>query len=159
MIHVHTYEKWWMGLSIIVLVVFAAAIGVAAFMSGIQVPVPEARVDPNTVAQSGPFAEPGVRELAPGKYEAYIRAQASPWKFEPAEIRVKVGSTVTFYLTSVDVQHGFKLEGTNINAMILPGQISKMTATFDKAGEYPFVCHEYCGVGHQNMFGKVVVEP
>lgn len=159
MIHVHTYEKWWMGISVVALAVFAAAIGVSAFMGGIQVPVPEARIDPNTVGQSDAFATPGLRELAPGKYEAHILAQAQPWKFVPAEITVPAGSTVTFYLTSADVQHGFKLQDTNINVMILPGQVSKMTVTFDKPGEYPFVCHEYCGVGHQNMFGKVIVEP
>jgi heme/copper-type cytochrome/quinol oxidase subunit 2 len=41
-------------------------------------------------------------------------AQASPWKFNPAEMRVPTGATVTFYLTSVDVQHGFK--GTKVKS-------------------------------------------
>jgi len=71
---------------------------------------------------------------------------------------VPVGSTVTFYVTSADVQHGFKLEGTNINVMVLPGQVTKMTATFNQKGTFPFVCTEYCGVGHQNMFGTLVVK-
>ncbi|MBI5053885.1 MAG: cytochrome c oxidase subunit II, partial [Chloroflexi bacterium] len=92
------------------------------------------------------------------KYVAYVRAQASPWKFFPEKIEVPLNSTVTFYVTSGDVQHGFRIDGTNINVMILPGQVSKMTAKFNKAGEFPFVCHEYCGVGHQNMFGKVIVK-
>jgi cytochrome c oxidase subunit 2 len=159
MIHVHTYEKWWIVLSVIMLVALTAAVGISAFVVGIQVPSPEARVDPKTVAQTPPFDNPGLRELAPGKYDAYVLAQASPWKFYPSEIRVPVGATVTFYVTSVDVQHGFKVEGTNINMMILPGQVSKLTTTFNQAGEFPYVCTEYCGVGHQNMFGKIVVEP
>lgn len=159
MMHVDFYEKWWIGLSIAVLAVFAAAIGLSGFMASIQVPVPEARVDPNVVSQDGPFAEPGLRELAPGKYEAHILAQASPWKFTPNEIRVPVGSTVTFYLTSADVQHGFDIRNTNLNMMVLPGQISRLTVTFDTPGEYPYICHEYCGVGHQNMYGKIIVEP
>ncbi len=159
MIHVHTYEKWWIAFTIIMLVAFTAAIGLSAFVTGIQVPAPEARVDPKTVAQTPPFDNPGLRELAPGKYEAYIVAQASPWKFYPSEIRVPLGSTVTFFVVSVDVQHGFRVQDTNVNMMVLPGQVSKLTATFDKAGEFPYVCSEYCGVGHQNMFGKVIVEP
>ena len=159
MIHVHVYEKWWMVLTAIMLVAFTAAVGLSAFASGIQVPSPEARVDPKTVAQTPPFDNPGLRELAPGKYDAYILAQASPWKYYPSEIRVPLGATVTFYVTSVDVQHGFRVQDTNVNMMVLPGQISKLTATFDKAGEFPYVCSEYCGVGHQNMFGKVIVEP
>ena len=159
MIHVHTYEKWWIALTIVMLVAFTAAVGLSAFASGIQVPAPEARVDPKTVAQTPPFDNPGLRELAPGKYDAYIVAQASPWKYYPSEIRVPLGATVTFYVTSVDVQHGFRVQDTNVNMMVLPGQVAKLTATFDKAGEFPYVCSEYCGVGHQNMFGKVIVEP
>jgi len=158
MIYVETYERYWILLSLAALVVFAAAIGVSAFMLGIQVPSPEALVNPNTVAKSGNFANPGLRQLAPNKYEAYIRAAANPWKFRPDKLEVPVGSTVTFYVTSADVQHGFKLEGTNINVMVLPGQVTKMTATFNQKGTFPFVCTEYCGVGHQNMFGTLVVK-
>ncbi len=158
MIQVHQYEKWWIGLSIAVLAVISITVGVAGFMLGVQVPVPEALVNPNTVAQSGNFSNPGVRQLAPKKYEVYVRAEANPWKFRPDKIEIPVGSTVTFYVTSADVQHGFKLEGTNINVQVLPGQVSKMTATFNQPGTYDFVCTEYCGVGHQNMFGTLTVK-
>lgn len=159
MIHIDPYEKLWIGISTLVLVVFAVAVGVAGFALGIQVPTPESRIDPRSVQESGPWAEPGIRELAPGRYEAHILAQASPWRFYPKEIRMPAGATVTFYITSADVQHGFDIPGTNINMMVLPGQVSKLTRTFNEAGEYLFTCTEYCGVGHQNMFGKIVVEP
>jgi cytochrome c oxidase subunit 2 len=158
MIHVNTYERWWIGLSIAMLVVFAVAIGVSGFVLGFKVPSPEARVDPNTVSKTGNFANPGLRQLAPGKYEAYIRAEANPWKFRPDVMNVPVNSTVTFYVTSADVQHGFKIEGTNANLQVLPGQVSKVTITFTTKGQYPFVCAEYCGLGHQNMFGTITVE-
>jgi cytochrome c oxidase subunit 2 len=42
---------------------------------------------------------------------------------------------------------------------IVPGQVSKLTYTFDNAGEYLFVCTEYCGSAHAAMFGKLIVEP
>ena len=158
MIHVDTYEKYWIWLTLAVLVVFNVAVGISGFMLGVQVPVPERLVDPNTIAKTGNFANPGLRTLAPNKYEAYILTQASPWKFLPDKLEVPVNSTVTFYVTSVDVQHGFKLEGTNVNVQILPGQISKMTVTFTQKGTFPFVCTEFCGVGHQNMFGTLVVK-
>ncbi|HFE66111.1 MAG TPA: cytochrome C oxidase subunit II, partial [Chloroflexi bacterium] len=98
-----------------------------------------------------------VRELAPNKYEAYILAQT--WTFLPNRITVPVGSTVTFYVTSKDVQHGFNIQQTNVNMMVVPGEVSTLTLTFDEPGEYTFVCNEYCGVGHQTMYGTVVVEP
>ncbi len=157
-LHVDRYEKIYIYISIAVLVIFASAITVAGYSLGIQVPSPSQRVNPNTVASEGPFSDPGLRELAPGKYELYIRAEASPWRYYPDAVTIPVGATVTFYITSADVQHGFNLQGTNINFMVLPGQVSTLTYTFKEAGEYPFVCTEYCGVGHQNMYGVITVE-
>jgi cytochrome c oxidase subunit 2 len=43
--------------------------------------------------------------------------------------------------------------------MLLPGQLSRVTARFDKPGEYPMICHEYCGIAHHTMGGKIIVEP
>lgn len=155
-LHVDRYERNWIRFSIVLLVAFFAAVVVAGFALGIQLPGPEQRVDPRTVAEEGPFAQPGLREVSPGVYDAYVLAQV--FFFTPNELTVPVGSTVTFYVTSVDVQHGFKLQNTNVNMQIIPGQVSKLTATFDEAGIYDWVCNEYCGLGHAGMFGRVVVE-
>jgi cytochrome c oxidase subunit 2 len=159
--HIDPRERNYIVVTIALIVVFATALLVSAFAYGIQVPTPYARVNPNEVATPGasPWGDPldeRVRELAPNKYEAYILAQY--WAFLPNRITIPRGSTITFYVTSKDVQHGFIIAGTNINMMIIPGQVSTLTATFDKAGEYNFVCNEYCGVGHQTMFGTIVVE-
>jgi cytochrome c oxidase subunit 2 len=62
-------------------------------------------------------------------------------------------------VTSKDVQHGFQIDGTNVNMQIVPGQVSKLSHTFTVPGEYRFVCHEYCGAGHAAMYGKVIVTP
>ncbi len=158
MMHVDRLEKIYIYISIAMLVVFATAITIAGFALGIQVPSPDQLIDPNTVAEVGPFADPGLKELSPGKYELYIRAEASPWRFYPDAVTIPKGATVTIHVTSADVQHGFKIQDTNINFMVLPGQVSTLTYTFDEVGEYPYVCSEYCGVGHQNMYGVITVE-
>ena len=158
MMPIDRLEKIYIYVSIAVLVIFTVAITIAGFALGIQVPSPSQLIDPNTVSSEGPFSEPGLKELSPGNYELYIRAEASPWRFYPDEVTVPVGSTVTFHVTSADVQHGFSLQNTNINFMVLPGQVSTLTHTFSETGEYPYVCTEYCGVGHQNMFGVMTVE-
>ncbi len=154
--HIDPYEKNWIRLSIGLLVVFALAVTIAGFAMGIQVPSPEARVDPRTVADEGPWAEPGLRELAPGKYEAYVLAQT--WQFTPREMTIPAGSEVTFYITSKDVQHGFKLQNTNINVMVIPGQVSKLSVKIDEPGRYDYICTEFCGLGHAAMFGTLIVE-
>ncbi|NOX61658.1 MAG: cytochrome C oxidase subunit II [Chloroflexi bacterium] len=155
--HVDPYERTWIIVSVLLLVLFFAAVTVAGLAMGIRVPGPVARVNPNTVAQEGPFAEPGLRELAPGKYEAYVLART--WQYQPRELTVPVGSTVTFFVTSPDVQHGFKIQDTNANMMVIPGQITSLTVHFTRPGEYEYICTEYCGLGHGAMFGKVIVTP
>lgn len=161
-LHIDAYERNWMIISFILLVLFASAVSVAAFGMGIQVPAPEQRVDPRTVATdpNSPWSNPGLREIAPGKYDAYILAHAVPqWEYLPKELTVPVGSTVSFYVTSPDVQHGFKIQDTNVNFQVIPGQVSKLTVTFDKPGTYNFICTEYCGSGHAVMYGAIIVTP
>lgn len=155
--HVDSYERRWVIVSLVLLVLFAATITVAGFALGFQVPGDESRVDPRTVADSAPWNNPGLRDLGNGEYEVYVISRQ--YVFEPNEIRIPVGATVTFYVTSVDVQHGFKLQDTNINMQVVPGQVSKLTHTFEKAGEFPYICHEYCGIGHAAMAGSLFVEP
>jgi cytochrome c oxidase subunit 2 len=136
--HIDPYERNWIRISIGLLIGFAIAITVAGFSFGFQVPSPEQRVDPRTVATdpNSPWSEPGLRELT-----------------------IPVGSTVTFYITSKDVQHGFKLQNTNLNVQVVPGQVSKLTISFDKPGQYDYICSEYCGAAHAAMFGTLIVEP
>lgn len=161
-LHIDRYEAIWIRLTLAMLVVFTIAVVLSSFAWGIQLPGYYQRIDPATLTDpSSPFANPGLRELAPGKYEAYMTAQV--WSFSPAELRIPVGSEVTFYVTARDVQHGFKIAETNINMMILPGQISTLKATFEEAGTYNLLCHEYCGaggptIGHHTMYGQIIVE-
>jgi cytochrome c oxidase subunit 2 len=133
------------------------ALIVTAFGAGIHVPGADGRVDPTTLAETAPFSDPGVVEVGPGRYE--VRMVAGIWVFSPPEIRVPAGSTVTFIATSRDVIHGLFLHGANVNLMLLPGLVAKATAQFHTPGEHLFVCHEYCGIAHHTMFGRVIVEP
>ena len=151
------YEKNWMRLSVALLTIFFATVSVAGFAMGFQVNGEDGEVDPRTVLDSAPWSEPGLRQIGENEYEAYVVAQT--WAFVPRELEVPVGSTVTIYVTSPDLQHGFKITDTNVNAMVVPGQVSKMTFTFDEVGEFPYICHEYCGSGHASMFGVVNVVP
>ena len=154
---INRYERIWMMVSIAALVVMVVAIALAGFGAGMQLPGVGGAVDPRTVASTAPFNQPGVYEVAPGKYQVIMLTFT--WAFDPKEITVPVGSEVTFKITSRDVTHGIYIEDTNINLMIVPGQISETTYVFDKPGTYFYACHEYCGVGHQAMSGTLIVEP
>jgi cytochrome c oxidase subunit 2 len=97
--------------------------------------------------------------VAPGHYEAVV--YASNAGFEPREIHVPVGATVTFKLTSRDQPHGYLIEGTPIAVDLFPEGVAEATHTFTEVREHLLICHVYCGGGiHEAMQGKViVVEP
>src|SRR5688572_12315965 len=101
------------------------------------------------------YTEPKVVKLADSTYQVF--AVASMWQFQPSEIYIPIGSEVDFFLTSKDVVHGFNIAPKNVNMMAVYGAINKTTVKFDKPGVYDIVCHEYCGVGHQNMRAQVIV--
>jgi len=153
--HIHRYERWWMAFGITMLVAFLAIIAVAAVADNINPPGGMQQVDPAKVASTPPFDHPGLRRLAEGKYEAYYVVQV--FSFTPAAVTVPLGSTVTFYVTSPDVVHGFFIAGTDVNMMVIPGWVNMQTHTFKKRGTYLLLCHEYCGIGHQNMFAKIEI--
>ncbi len=94
--------------------------------------------------------------MGPGRYEVVLLGSA--WSWNPAEIRVPAGSEVTFLAAATDVIHGLHIEGTRVNMMLIPGQISRNTFRFEEPGEHLLICHEYCGAAHHLMSGKVIVE-
>ncbi len=101
------------------------------------------------------YREPKIIKLDENTYQVF--SVASMWQFQPSEIYIPVGSEVDFYLTSKDVVHGFNISEKNVNMMAVYGAINKTTVKFDKPGVYDIICHEYCGVGHQNMRAQVIV--
>ena len=154
---IYLYELAWILPSVAIPVGMLVALIVTAFGAGIHVPSDEGRIDPTKVAETVPFNDPGVVEVTPGHDE--VRMVAGIWVFTPNEIRVPVGSKVTFIATSRDVIHGLFIRHADVNVMLLPGQIARVTARFPRAGEYPLLCHEYCGIAHHTMAGKIIVEP
>ncbi len=88
-------------------------------------------------------------------YEIHFLARM--WRFEPSKVVVPVGSTLDVAVTSKDVTHGFQILGTNVNLMALPFVLTTGHVHFNKPGIYHIVCHEYCGMAHQNMNALIEV--
>lgn len=149
-------EKVFLWSTAVVLALFFGGIVLSVSESGIHLPDKVDTIDPTEVSSTPPFDAPGVYERGAGEYEVVVIAKA--WAFEPAEITVPADAEVTFTVTSQDVIHGFMIPETQVNAMVIPGHITRVTYTFDEAGEHNIICHEFCGIGHHGMFGKVVVE-
>ena len=89
--------------------------------------------------------------------EQVVRIVAKRFEFVPAEVHLKKGVATVLELTSADVPMGFSAPDFKVRADVLPGTISRVTITPDKAGSFGFVCDVFCGSGHEDMQGTIVV--
>jgi len=153
--HIDRYERYWIIIASATMGVFFAALVAGAVIFGVRPPEPAGFLNPSELENTA-FAEPGLRDMGNGHYEVHMVGRM--WAWDPAEITVPAGARVTFNVTSADVTHGMLIEHHNLNLQIVPGHITRGTVTFDRPGEYHYLCHEYCGAGHQVMYGVVIVE-
>jgi cytochrome c oxidase subunit II len=96
-----------------------------------------------------PIAEP-----APGG-DAYLIGRM--WSWYPI-LKLRQGETYRVHLSSLDLQHGFSLQPLNMNFQVMPGYDHVLTITPTSKGEFTIVCNEFCGIGHDKMIGKILVE-
>ena len=68
------------------------------------------------------------------------------------------GDLVKLNITSVDVTHGFALPDFGVNSNLEPGKTVPVEFTADKTGEFSFFCNVYCGEGHKDMKGTLIVK-
>ena len=66
---------------------------------------------------------------------------------------------MTLRFASPDVIHGLLVTGTNVNTMVIPGYVSQVHTEFTRTGDLLMPCHEYCGLGHSEMWATVQVIP
>lgn len=157
MFHMPKLEKIWLSIGIGSLIVFLIITGVLGVSMGLNPPDGlKTTIEPEMVEAAPPFNNRGLEQIGPNEYVATILSYT--FGYDPIEIRIPKDATVHFQMTSKDVIHGFHVPGTPINLMLTPGHITEYTYTFKEAGEYLFLCHEYCGIAHEVMYGKLIVE-
>ena len=89
--------------------------------------------------------------------EPVIRVTAKKFEYSPNEITVKKDVPVVLEITSLDRDHGFKLRALGIRADIKPGAVTRVRIVPHKTGRFPFECDVFCGSGHEDMGGELVV--
>jgi cytochrome c oxidase subunit 2 len=155
-IHIPRYERIWLSIGGITLVIFLVLFGIMAFSMSLNPPGHMKIIDPQSVDQTPPFDIPGVRAVGENEYR--IVMVASLFMFQPSPINIPAGAKVHFLVTSRDVVHGLEIPGTNVNMMVIPGHVTEYTYTFKQPGQYLILCNEYCGTGHQIMMGQINIE-
>jgi len=113
-----------------------------------QIIEPEVIEEPE-VEEKVVMEEPTVKEFT---------VEASQWKFTPSTITVNKGDTVRLKVISKDVTHGLAIPAFGIDQRLNSGGEIEVVFVADKAGEFPFYCTVFCGRGHSDMTGVLVVE-
>lgn len=101
--------------------------------------------------------------------------KARQYSFDPPRIIVNKGDEIHIRLASLDVIHGFFLEGHDISALIEPGKTGfklrhpskdedyahaeEIVFTANRAGKFRYRCSHTCGAMHPFMQGEMIVRP
>ena len=104
------------------------------------------------------FASIGFASLAEPQ-EKVIAVTAKRYEFSPSVIELKLGVPVVLELSSLDRKHGFQIPDLHLEVEIVPGKTTRVRLVPDKAGTFEFHCHIFCGSGHEEMTGQLVVKP
>lgn len=149
---------WAGGVSVFVL----AALGMILFTAlamGVNPPSNVERIDPKTLHLEGEFAEHNLGTTVAGDGTVTVRMIATQFMFVPQCLAVPANRRVTLRFATPDVIHGLLITGTNVNTMVIPGYVSQVHTRFTKTGDLLMPCHEYCGLGHSEMWATVQVMP
>jgi cytochrome c oxidase subunit 2 len=121
-------------------------------------------VDParrKLVRAAGAFSLTATASVLVGAQDAEVRIAVVARKFEfvPDEIQVRRGDRVVLKFSAPDVAMGFALPAFKLRTDIVPGQVAELRFTADHEGRFDFVCDQFCGSGHEDMNGTLVVTP
>jgi cytochrome c oxidase subunit 2 len=152
-------ERTWTWISLAIAVVMGLMLGYFAVANNLHPPSNVETIDSSRLHLSEEFAEDklGVKTNPDGSVR--VTLVAARYGFYPPRIEVPVDTPVTFRLASADVLHGVHVPNTNMATMVVPGYIAEVSTTFPRTGEFSLLCNEYCGLGHDSMWSRLVVVP
>jgi len=152
-------ELLWAAVSMGVVSVIMLAIIYAGLVHHINPPSNIETIDPNTLHLTGEFTEGNLGTRVESNGQITSRIVATQFTFQPRCIVVPAERPVTLRFASPDVIHGILVTGTNVNTMVVPGYVSQVHTEFTRTGDLLMPCHEYCGLGHSQMWATVRVVP
>jgi len=155
-------ERNWLLVAFIWCVIMTAMMPLWYFFGRQNVPATTYRVVPDGfVEEVNAFVEEyqvgeehGLPVVAPPPGDIYLLARQFQWY---PILQLEKGQTYQLHLSSADVSHGFSLQPTNLNLMVLPGYDYVIQLTPTEAGDFNVICNEYCFYGHHTMIGKIIV--
>jgi cytochrome c oxidase subunit 2 len=100
----------------------------------------------------------------PDAYEVFVVGKQWMWKVqhpggqrEINELHLPAGRPVKVTLISEDVIHDFGIPAFRVKVDVLPARYVSTWYHPTTPGRYHLFCNQYCGTGHADMVGRVVV--
>jgi cytochrome c oxidase subunit 2 len=145
-------------------------VGYTAVVMNVHPPSNVEAIDSTRLHLTPEFAEDnlGVKRESDGAVVA--RVVMARYMVHPQEFTLPADTPILIRAASADVLHGLHVAGTNIGTQVVPGYVAQVRTRIDfdavaKVGvanddgsvTVPIYCNEYCGLGHQSMWGRVTV--
>lgn len=87
-----------------------------------------------------------------------FKLTAKQFEFLPDRIEVNKGDKVRLLITSIDVEHGISIPEYDIIEKLPKNKEVQIDFVADKQGTFRFFCSVFCGHGHGDMNGELVVK-
>ena len=155
--HIDPLEKKWAQIVLAICALFVVIIMTDALFHSVNAPSNVETIDSAKLHLSKEFAEDNLGTQIDADGNITVRMVAGRYSFFPKKISVPAETKLTFRWVSIDVLHGVHIPMTNMSTMIVPGFVAQIETSFPKPGEYPVLCNEYCGLGHDHMWSKIDV--
>jgi cytochrome c oxidase subunit II len=165
----HKLEAW-LAIVTTAAVILLLAPGLLVWGQFITVPDDAMEVEAVGAQWSWSFRFPGVDRHLGSSDVRYINAD-DPLGLNPADPRAQddivvtsgdlhlpVGKPIKMLLRSIDVLHDFYVPEIRAKMDLVPGVVTYFWFTPTKTGEFEILCAAFCGIGHPQMRGKVVIE-
>ncbi len=106
---------------------------------------------------NGVFPAP-TTEVVNGRTERTIHMGVRQYVWEPSTITDKKRELVRLIIHNADVMHGLVIPELGVLNIDIPPDGAVIEFQADKVGTFEFFCSYYCGEGHIEMQGKVIIE-
>lgn len=118
---------------------------------------PSANLPPKGTASDFASFPPPSTEVVNGRTERTIHMGVRQYVWEPATITAKKSELVRLIIHNADVKHGLVIPDLGVNQDVPPdGAVVEFMAS--KTGTFEFFCSVWCGEGHMEMRGKIVIQ-
>ena len=86
-----------------------------------------------------------------------VRIHSRKFEFVPEEITLARNEPVVLEFIADDIAMGFRCKALDLRSEIVPDKPMQLRFTPQAAGKFHFYCDVFCGDGHEDMDGYIIV--